>query len=591
MPPSTEVLFNDPVISEDVERRGRPRIGIIVLSAVADDPRVRRQGDAFKNAGWDVIGFGLPGGRSDPPDWPIVTPLDPLASSDPPLDSSLHPPLNPLGQFDPLPDPDPLTGPDFPNDAPAATRLCEPVLTSHIAHPIRSTPARRRRPLLDPERHLLARCLVWGYWRILRPCWVACASIVQAVVVRPLRKLARLVTHCLTRGVSLAIAACCSVAGSFWRGRDAAMASCRRVGFSLTRGRSAVAARSRAIFPHGNVVRELAQAQALRIMPSRADQWYWRQNGIFSQIYERARRHQVDVWLANDWTAAPIARRLALEQGVPYGYDTHELAVEEYAEFWHWRLMRRPFLAALEAGIVRDAKVVSCVSSGISRRMLEVHRMARPPLVIRNTPYYQEHAFRPTAEAVRVLYHGLVVPGRGIEECIQSLPDWPGGFQLTIRGPAERLYLDSLRTWAHRFGVLNRVTFAPPVPMTELVSSAAAFDVGVFVLPLSKQQNTYVLPNKLFEYLMAGLAVVVSGTPEMAEVVEQHQVGVLVQHFNPECIAEQMRSLEVSRIDSYKQNALKAARRLNWNAESRRLVAAYTAAIADRNMAAECKVL
>src|SRR6516162_10903492 len=51
----------------------RPRICIISMSAIADDPRVRRQGDAFARAGWEVVGVGLPGAQSMPPDWTILT--------------------------------------------------------------------------------------------------------------------------------------------------------------------------------------------------------------------------------------------------------------------------------------------------------------------------------------------------------------------------------------------------------------------------------------------------------------------------------------------------------------------------------------
>ena len=50
----------------------RPRIGILCLSAIADDPRVRRQGDLFAQKGWDVVAIGLDGARSIAPEWPCI---------------------------------------------------------------------------------------------------------------------------------------------------------------------------------------------------------------------------------------------------------------------------------------------------------------------------------------------------------------------------------------------------------------------------------------------------------------------------------------------------------------------------------------
>src|SRR5215212_1668707 len=48
-----------------------PMIGLLALSAIPDDPRVRRQGDAFTSAGWQVRAFGLSGGVSELPGWPV----------------------------------------------------------------------------------------------------------------------------------------------------------------------------------------------------------------------------------------------------------------------------------------------------------------------------------------------------------------------------------------------------------------------------------------------------------------------------------------------------------------------------------------
>jgi glycosyltransferase involved in cell wall biosynthesis len=211
--------------------------------------------------------------------------------------------------------------------------------------------------------------------------------------------------------------------------------------------------------------------------------------------------------------------------------------------------------------------------------MAEVHRMARAPEVIRNVPFYEEHSFRPTGDQVGVLYHGIVVPGRGLEGCVQSVAGWPARFSLTIRGPAEASYAAELRALAAREGVEDRVHFAPAVPMVDLVREASAFDLGIFVLPLNKLHNVHVLPNKLFEYLMAGLGLIVSAAPEMAEIVEEYDAGVLIRDLDTGAIARAVASLDTAAIDRYKRNALKASRQLNWEAESARLVEAYAAAI------------
>ena len=63
----------DEVREVSAARLERPMICVLALSAIADDPRVRRQAEAFHRAGWKVTAVGLPGARSAAPEWRILT--------------------------------------------------------------------------------------------------------------------------------------------------------------------------------------------------------------------------------------------------------------------------------------------------------------------------------------------------------------------------------------------------------------------------------------------------------------------------------------------------------------------------------------
>jgi glycosyltransferase involved in cell wall biosynthesis len=401
------------------QQKSRPRIGLLALTPIPDDPRVRRQGDAFVNAGWQVQGFGLSGGVSAPTNWPI--------------------------------------------------------------------------------------------------CAVAAPSG-------------------LPQG------------GGISRARHLVHALTRRVGVHL-----------------GLVPTEFHSAAYRHSLEA---------------LYRRASRARADLWLSNDWTTLPLAVRLAREQGALYGYDTHELSTEEYQQNLSWRILKRPLIRAIESSGIGGAAVVSCVSDGIAARLAEIYRLAEPPLVIRNVPSYQEARFRRCGDVVRVLYHGVVAPGRGLEACVQAVAAWRQNFELTIRGPAEAGYLSSLQGLAARAGVAGRVHFVPPVPTTELVLEAMEFDVGLFALPGHSQHNRYALPNKIFEYAMAGLALCVSDLPDMASLVRRHDLGVLIEAPEPAAIATAINGLDHRAIDRYKRHALAAAKELCWERESQELVRSYANALA-----------
>jgi hypothetical protein len=318
----------------------------------------------------------------------------------------------------------------------------------------------------------------------------------------------------------------------------------------------------------------VARAQRCRIQPNYAQRIFWSWRADLQDLYEKAKHLRCDIWLANDWTALPIAARLATENGGFYIYDTHEFALEEYHERWTWRLSQKPIVAALEKSFIYGAQLVTAVSSGISDRVTEIYDLPKPALTIRNTPPYVATSFRPTPPQVRVLYHGIVAPGRGLEAAIESVIAWTPDRELYIRGPGAPEYIAGLKRQIETAKLQSRVFIIPPVPMTELVVAAAEFDVGFFALPGHSLHNQFALPNKFFEYTMAGLALSVSRLPEMELLMNEFELGTTFLEVEPGSIAAAINAMSRDKIDCFKRNALKAARTLCWEKEGEKLLAA-----------------
>lgn len=403
-----------------------PSIGLLACSAILDDPRVRRQGDAFHAAGWTVSAVGLAGGSSPSPKWPIKGP-------------------NPAGE--------------------------------------------RGRKVWDG-------------------------------LPQPVRRFARPVLVQLSRATRI---------------------------------------------PH------YVKARASLSLALRA---YW-SLGRYREIFDAAQSIRPDIWLANDWDTLPIAARLAAEQNVPIGYDTHEFAIAEYEERPGWRLVERPMIATIERHFIHQCALVSSVSPSISQALQNLYRLAEMPMTLVNAPVYTKCIFRETQEPARVLYHGIVAPGRGLEASIESVADWRNGRTLTIRGPAAPEYRSKLLRLSAKFGVSDRVALAPPVPMTRLVEEAGRFDIGLLALPGHSRHNQFALPNKLFEYTMAGLAICMTELPDISRIVGDYRLGVTFPAAASGPISAAINSLDASAIDAFKRNALEAARDLSWEKSASRLVGRY----------------
>ena len=298
---------------------------------------------------------------------------------------------------------------------------------------------------------------------------------------------------------------------------------------------------------------------------------------------EVARAHCPDLWLANDWPALSVAVDIARRDGAFLVYDTHELAAEEFGHSRRWRTTRLPLVRHVEGSGICFAHLVTCVSEGIAGRLTEIYNLDRRPLVVRNVPPFADAGKAAASARIRLLYHGIIAPGRGLEQAIAASPLWRPEFHLSIRGPAPDGYAAHLETLIAAQGARDRVALLPPVPVTELVQEASAFDVGFFVLPDTSQQNHHVLPNKFFEYVMAGLALCVSDLPEMAKLLNEHDLGVLARGLAPDDIARAVNALDRPRIAAYKANARSAARKLCWEQEGRRLIDACEALLLRRS--------
>jgi glycosyltransferase involved in cell wall biosynthesis len=108
--------------------------------------------------------------------------------------------------------------------------------------------------------------------------------------------------------------------------------------------------------------------------------------------------------------------------------------------------------------------------------------------------------------------------------------------------------------------------------MTDLVLSAADADIGIFAPPGGTVHMEVALPNKIFEYVMAGLALVVSPREAMGDFVRATGVGVVTTAGDARAIADAINGLTPDAIDQYKRVSLNAARTLCWEVEKQRLL-------------------
>jgi len=281
--------------------------------------------------------------------------------------------------------------------------------------------------------------------------------------------------------------------------------------------------------------------------------------------------------VAHDWFTAPVCARFAREEGAAVTVDCHEYSSGQYMHDPAWVRHERPFVIALEQRYLPRVHAVTTVCEGIAELLAEHYRLPAVPTVIRSVARYQEVPAHDVREPLEIVYSGIIDPIRGLEELLRGVALAGREFRLVLRGPVTAGFDTPLLGLAEQLGIGERVRIEAPVPFSEIVLACSRSDIGYFVHEDVSPQKRFVLPNKFFEYVMAGLALCVSDLPEMARLVRRHDLGVLVPRFHREAIAESLTSLDPESVRRHRRNAREAARELCWERESHRMLALYEA--------------
>lgn len=266
--------------------------------------------------------------------------------------------------------------------------------------------------------------------------------------------------------------------------------------------------------------------------------------------------NRFDIVLANDIDAVPLALALRPVRGVHADlHEYHPLIQEQYPE---WLARVAPFYYRLCERYLPRASSLSTVSQGLARKYTS--EFGVEPVVIRNSAPFADVTPTPTADPIRLVHSGAALRGRSIHTLIEAVAGHGDRFTLdlylTRNDPG---YIDEMREMSQD---LPHVRVHDPVPHADLAATLQAHDVGIHVLPPLNFNNANALPNKLFDYLQARLAVVVGPTPEMADIVTAHGFGAVTADFSAPALEDTLAGLTVAGVDQMKSAAHTAASEL-----------------------------
>ena len=304
---------------------------------------------------------------------------------------------------------------------------------------------------------------------------------------------------------------------------------------------------------------------------------------VARQFRQEAVKHRAKVFHASDLYVLPAMSHAANEFSGALVFDSRELYTHVTSTTdrpwvrWVWHLVQRRFIGR--------AAAVFTVSDPIADRLVQDYGITRPVILHNVPPRQKVHPGRSlrsivgASERTAVLLHqGSIQKNRGCQLLIDAMRDVRGGILVFLGGGPLK---PAMRAYAQTAG-LNRVHFLDAVPPDELLPLTATADAGITLLEDTCLNHRYALPNKLFEYAMAGLPVIASDLPEISRVVESFKIGRVVNPADSEALADTLQYV-IDHVDERQAWASCTPQVLevyNWESAARRFTAAYRTLIA-----------
>jgi glycosyltransferase involved in cell wall biosynthesis len=294
-----------------------------------------------------------------------------------------------------------------------------------------------------------------------------------------------------------------------------------------------------------------------------------------------------DIYHATELNALPACCIAAILRRKPLVYEAYELHVpfpETTIAFW--RRSAKLIMRLLAILLPRCAGVIA--TTPFYAQEMQKHFHLKEVSLVRNIPPYRSipkndrlRQYLGLSQETRIaLYHGRLQRNRGLDTLVRAATFLEKNNVIVLMGEGYGATRKELEELIASEGVADRVKFVPRTPLyDDLLNWVVSADIGLILYtPSYSLAVKLILPNKLFEYVMAGVPVLATQLDAVEEIIRTYDVGQIVISVEPEAIGAAINAMlaDDTALDCMRHHALEAAKSdLNWEKESLQLVRLY----------------
>ncbi len=285
--------------------------------------------------------------------------------------------------------------------------------------------------------------------------------------------------------------------------------------------------------------------------------------------------NKADVLLANDLDTLWPNYIVSKLKGSKLIYDSHEIFCE--VPELQANPAKKRIWEKLESRLVPKLTYAITVNQSIANYFRDKYKV--PFVFVRNIPDYikpnhlksRSELHLPTDKKIVILQGAGINVQRGAEELVEAFQFLTDDFLLLIIGSGD--VIGQLKQNVTELKLQNKVKFIDKIPAIELRHYTMNSDLGITIDKDKNLNYHFSLPNKVFDYLHAGIPILATRLPEIETIINTYHVGIFIDNHNPKHIAEQIKNfLNSNEYLICKANTQKAATENNWQTEKQTLI-------------------
>lgn len=253
-------------------------------------------------------------------------------------------------------------------------------------------------------------------------------------------------------------------------------------------------------------------------------------------------------------------------QSTPLYLDIHEdhvmpayrgiLERLAFGRYWTWQL--NEMLA-----MVKSHKATVKISS-VENRLAGAYEelTGKSVEIIMNAPKTNEfEVSQVQSKQIKLVHHGMGTKGRGIEQILFALRKVRHAFTLDLILFSTPLFNLKIRLLVGILGLGKRVKIQKGVPLSELPKTLSKYDISLILLSSKTPGHLNSLPNKFFESMHSGLAVISGPNPTMAQIIIEEGIGQVLPDWSSKQLALCLNQLNPDVIMMYKKRSKEVSKK------------------------------